>query len=800
MPKWPFSGLRVLELATGIAGPYAGKLLCDLGGEVVKLEEPGGDPQRSRTACGHRLAAGEDAALFRFLNASKRSAIADLNDPDGKQLALELAARADIVLESFGPGGLARRGLDVETLRARNPRLSLVSISPWGLTGPWAQRPATEFTQQATAGSTARRALPGRVPVAAAGHIAEFAAGAYAGVGAVAAWLSARRTGEGQHVDLSLFETVVTVLTTFFALRGHWIDGPMAPSAEAPSIEPAADGWVGFCTYTGQQWTDFCGLIERPDLAQDERFFHAAERFKNRSLVLGAIHAWTQKRSVAEIVEAASLRRVPAAPVLDAPGVLACDHFRQRGVFTANPHGFRQPRVPYRFGEGETRTAGRAPGLGEHTAALRAELQQPQPQPEESARLGGSSLPLEGLRVIDLTAFWAGPVATGLLGSMGADVVKIESIQRPDGMRFVGATGNQPMWEWSEVFHGANPGKRSVTLNLDTEAGKQLLLRLVRDADVVAENASARVLDNFGLGFEKLREHNADLILLRMPAWGLEGPWRDRPGFAANVEQAAGLAWRTGYRDAPLVPLACDPIGGSHAALALLAALEMRRRTGRGQQVETALVEPALNVGAQQIVEWDAYGAALGREENRSPDAAPQGVYRCQAARDPRDPECLALSICNDAQWQALGELLGSPAWARDPSLAPAAGRRAAHDRIDAELSAWLADVHAVDVEAMLLAAGIPAACVENPHFLLPNPQLEHRGFWLRLAHPVTGETPYPKGPLRFSAWGTQPHLSPPPTLGQHNDAILGGELGLSEAELAQLRKDKVIGERPAFL
>jgi len=797
MAERPFEGLRVLELATGIAGPYAGRLLCDLGADVVKLEPPEGDPLRRVTACGHDLAPGEDAALFRFLNASKRSASADLDQPGGSEFVRDLATRADIVIESFGPGGLQRRGLDFETLRARNARLSLVSISAWGLAGPWAERPATEFTHQAAAGSTARRALPGRVPVAAAGQIGEFAAGAYAGVSGLAAWLSARRTGEGQHVDLSLFETVVTVLTTFFALRGHWIDGPMAPSAEAPSIEPAADGWVGLCTYTGQQWSDFCGLIERPDLAEDERFFHAAERFKNRSLVLGAIHAWTRERSVAEIVENASLRRVPAAPVLDAQGVLACDHFQARGAFVDNPHGFRQPRVPYRLEEGETRAPGRAPALGEHTDDVRGELAQLHPEP--SACEGGSPLPLDGLRVIDLTAFWAGPVATGLLASLGADVVKIESIQRPDGMRFVGATGNQPMWEWSEVFHGANPGKRSVTLNLDSEAGKQLLLRLVRDADVMVENASARVLDNFGLGFEKLREHNPGLILLRMPAWGLEGPWRDRPGFAANVEQAAGLAWRTGYEDAPLVPLACDPIGGTHAALALLAALEVRRHTGRGQLVETALVEPALNVGAQQIVEWDAYGAALGRDGNRSTDAAPQGIYHCRAARDERDPECLALSVCNDDQWQALCELLGNPDWARAASLAHATGRRAAHDRIDEELSAWLAERHATDVETELLAAGIPAASVENPHFLLPNPQLEHRGFWVRLEHPVTGTTPYANLPMRFSAWGNDLHRSPPPTLGQHNDEVLGGELGLSDEELERLREDQVIGEKPAF-
>lgn len=807
----PLDGLRVVELATGLAGPYAGKLLCDAGAEVIKVEDAAGDPLRRFTACGHPLDAGEDSALFRYLNASKRSLLLDPAEGTGRQTALELAATSDIWIESFGPGGLAARGLPLEALHESNPALVVVSISPWGLDGPWAERPATEFTLQAVCGSSIRRGLPGRPPVAAGGGLGGFATGAYAGAGALAAWLLARRTGRGQHLDVSIFEGVVTVLTTFFGLRGHWIREPMAPAAEAPSIEPAKDGWVGVCTYTGQQWHDFCALIERPDLKQDERFLHSAHRFASRDLLEPAIHAWTRERTVEEIVERASLLRVPSAPVLDAPGVLACDHFEARGIFVDSPHGFRQPRVPYQLGLGRLRAPGRAPSLGADTGAIRAELDSgarrrstPASTPPPAVERGGDdsrspARPFEGLRIVDLTAFWAGPVVTSFFADLGADVIKVESTKRPDGMRFVGATGNQPLWEWSEVFHGVNPGKRSITLDLDAEEGRAMLGRLLESADVLAENASVRVLENFGLGFEKLHARYPRLILLRMPAWGLEGPWRDRPGFAANIEQAAGIAWMTGYPELPFVPQCCDPIGGIHAAFGLMAALEMRRRTGRGQQVECSLVEPALNVAATQTLEWQVYGRRLERDTNRGPTAAPQGLYRCLPARQPDEPEWLAIAVEEEAQWAGLRRALADPDWARDPGLAGAAGRRASQDSIDEALARWCAERRALEAETLLLAEGVPAAAAVNAHFLIPNPQIQSRGFYQTLEHPVTGPTPYPNLPIRFSALGAGLHAFPAPTLGQHNEAILGGELGLSRAELEALREKKIIGERPDF-
>ncbi|MBW2698561.1 MAG: CoA transferase, partial [Deltaproteobacteria bacterium] len=731
---WPLSGWRVLDLSSQIAGPYAAKMLVDAGAEVIKVEHPdGGDPLRRWSASDSQIASDEDGALFQFLNASKRSIALDPASASGKSELLDLAASADLVIESFGPGGLERRDLEPATLRRANPALSVLSISPWGLEGPDADRPCTEFTIQAATGTIAYRGLRDRKPVFAGGRIGEWAAGTFGAVGALSAMLSARRTGDGQHVDVSMFECMLLCLTVYHDLNSQWFPGPLPRSIEIPSIEPAKDGWVGFCTITGQQWSDFCAMLGRQDIAEDETYLDGRARMGHLDQMREMIHSWTRERSIDEIIDIASMLRIPAAPVGNGRTLPEMDHMKARGVFEQGPGGFLRPRPPYRIGGSELRPFGPAPGLGEHGAAIRAELADARPR--VLAGEGASALPLEGLRVVDMTTFWAGPIATTYLSDMGADVVKVESIQRPDGMRFAGSVRNQQMWEWSPVFHGANPGKRAVTLRLDCDEGMALVRRMIERADVLIENYSARVMDNFGLSWEAVHEINPRLVMVRMPAFGLDGPWRDRPGFAMTVEQVSGLAWITGYRDMPLVMRgACDPLGGMHAVFATLAALEERRRDGQGRLVEMPLVEGAINLSAEQVIEYSAYGRLLERDENRGPVSAPQGVYRSA------DPESLiAVAVPDDATWRALRSLLGDPEWALIPDLDDAAGRRAHHNEIDDRLEAWLSSLPVDEAAARLNAAGIPAQPLINPHDLMPNAQLEARAFFQTIEHPATG-------------------------------------------------------------
>jgi len=482
--------------------------------------------------------------------------------------------------------------------------------------------------------------------------------------------------------------------------------------------------------------------------------------------------------------------RIPVAPTGNGEYLPAFDHFRLRETFVPNPHGFVQPRVPYRIGDDDPAPLRPAARLGEHTGQVDWAPRPPgesEPSPE---------LPLAGVRIVDFTAFWAGPAGTHALACLGADVVKIEAIQRPDGMRF---TTTQPptvdqWWEWCPVFLGVNGNKRSVTLDMNRPEGVELVKRLIAGADAVVENFSPRVIEAFGLDWPVVREVNPCAVMVRMPGFGLTGPWRDRTGFAQTMEQASGMAWITGYPDGPpLIPRGpCDPVAGMHAAFALLVALDRRDRTGEGALVELPMVEVALNMAAEQVVECSAYGALLQRDGNRGPFAAPQGVYACAG-----DERWLALAIATDEQWRGLVQALGEPAWARDQELATAKGRRAAHDRVDDELARWCAARDLDETVDELLANGVPAAPVVRPVDLGRNEQLRARGFWEPVDHPVIGTHEIPGLPFRLAGGPARWTRTHPPTLGQHNGEVLGGELGLSPAELDRLRAADVIGERP---
>jgi crotonobetainyl-CoA:carnitine CoA-transferase CaiB-like acyl-CoA transferase len=392
--------------------------------------------------------------------------------------------------------------------------------------------------------------------------------------------------------------------------------------------------------------------------------------------------------------------------------------------------------------------------------------------------------PLERVTVLDLTAFWAGPAATHHLATLGADVLKIESPSRPDGMRFATVKPpTDPDWmEFGPTFHGTNPAKRSVTIDFSKPEGRELILRLVEHVDVVVETFTPRVLDNVGLEYHDLFARNPTVILLRMPAFGLDGPWRDRSGFAQTTEQVSGIAWMTGEAGGEaLVRSTIDPIAGIHGAFAVLAALEHRERAGEGQLIEMPMAEVALNVAAEPIVTWSAYGTLLERDGNRGAPGAPQGVYACAGHE-----QWVALSVTNDEAWRALVGVLGEPEWATATELATGAGRRAAQDRIEHELSRWFAGRGRDDTVDALLAAGLLAAPVWDQMIQDELPQLAERGFTQWLEHPLAGLVGYPGTGLRSEQFDNS-YRAPAPTVGQHTAEVLREKLGLTDDELADL-------------
>jgi crotonobetainyl-CoA:carnitine CoA-transferase CaiB-like acyl-CoA transferase len=281
--------------------------------------------------------------------------------------------------------------------------------------------------------------------------------------------------------------------------------------------------------------------------------------------------------------------------------------------------------------------------------------------------------------------------------------------------------------------------------------------------------------------------------MVRMPAFGLDGPWRDRVGFAQTMEEMSGLAWVTGFADGPpVLPRGpCDPLGAMHGAFAIMVGIAAAERDGEGSLLEVPLVESALNVAAEQVVEYSAYGNLLERDGNRSPGAAPQGVYACRG-----DEQWLALSVVTDEQWQQLRVALGDPAWSRDDRLASHQGRRRAHDDIDKELAAWAAAQVLGEAVELLRRRGVPAAEVVDYRAVSLSGPLNERGFFETCEHPVVGSHPLFGMPFRYT--GIDRWIrTPAPTLGQHNSEILGGILGLTSEEIEALAEAMVIGTTP---
>jgi crotonobetainyl-CoA:carnitine CoA-transferase CaiB-like acyl-CoA transferase len=738
--------VRVIDRTTGIAGAYCGKVLADAGAQVTRVVGRDADP----------LSGLGSEALFEFLHASK-SAV-----PDGEMSADDGAA--DILL------------VDRAT-KSATPGQIIVCITPFGLDGPWVDRPATEFTLQAAGGSTGFRGLPDQEPLAAGGRVGEWMTGTYAALAALAALYHVRRGSEGETIDVAMLDSVaatMAIVPSVYASFFGW--QPMKGTGrtiEVPSVEPTTDGFVVFTTNSAQQYNDFCVLIGHPELLEDRKLSRPHDRFVRREEFEALVHEFTTARTSAEVLEEASLFRIPSGPVLNGETVTAFEHFIERGVFGPSASGrFVQPRVPFHI-TGES-------GSGRATTERADDV-----------------LPLTGVRVVDCTAWWAGPSAAAALGCLGADVIKVESITRPDLMRYASTKPptTDEWWEWSPLFHNGNAGKRAITLDLTRPEGIAVFERLVGTADVLIENYTPRVMDQFGLGWDRVHAINPDLVMTRMPAFGLDGPWRDNTGFAQTMECVSGMAWLTGFAEGPpvLVRGACDPLAGMHAVIATLLALLDRDDNGGGRLVEATMVEAALNAAAEQVLEYSSTGIVLTRDGNRSRQAAPQGVYACAG-----EDSWLALAVENDEQWRVLQKVLGDPRWAASAALDTDEGRRAEHDAIDEQLRSWTADKSAVELAELLCAAGVPAAEVIASRDVVHNPQLRHRGLFETKPHRVTGEHALPTLPFRFSrvdSWLARPA----PTLGEHNDEVLA-EIGLSADEIAALRSAGIVGERPTGL
>jgi len=417
-----------------------------------------------------------------------------------------------------------------------------------------------------------------------------------------------------------------------------------------------------------------------------------------------------------------------------------------------------------------------------------------------------AKLALEGLRILDLTQVAVGPYATLLLGFMGAEVIKVESCSRldisrgparptpqGDGLYPGGDPGERP-WNRAGHYVHRNGNKRSLTLDLATARGKELLLQLVTVCDVLIENFRASVMDRLGLGYEAVSRVNPQLIYVKISSQGATGPEKDYGSLGSTLEQTAGLASVTGYEDG--IPLMTnetfpDPVVGILAVGALMAALRRRRQTGQGTLVDLSQREVTIAMLGEYVLDYSVTGRVPGPMGNRHPHMVPQGVYPCQG-----DDMWVAISVGSDAEWHGLCRAIGQPDLAHDPRFATVLARREYQAELDRLLAAWSQGRDHYQAMHLLQAHGVPAGAVLKGGETLVDPHLAARSFWDVVNHPEAGTYTQVSTPWRLSKSPRRPTM-PSPSLGEHNRDVLGDLLGLSGQEIAALEAQGIIGTRP---
>ena len=782
------AGVLVVDVSEGVAGGYAGRLLADLGAEVVKVEPPSGDSLRALGPFPGDSPDLEAGGLHLALNAGKRSVVLDLESRAGRERLRALAMQADVLLENAGPGVMEGRGLGPGTLLEAHPQLVYASHSPFGLTGPYARRVTSEIVDWAMGGYMYFGGDPGRSPLMVHGHQAELHGGMQLAAGALAALWHARRTGAGQHVEVSTLEAM---LNAHVWLTTMWTHGGIVQSRELSMLIPCADGQV---IWMGMRNLDIFVLIERPELVDDPRWA-TPEGWRAAIPEIRALFAeWARDRSRGDVCEQGQALRLAITQVNTVEELSNSRQLRERGWWRETPHpelgALLLPGPPWAMSGTPAGPAGAAPRLDADAGYA------PPPRERAEPRRGDpDAIPLEGIRILEITGNWSGPLTGRHFGDLGAEVVKVELARRPATRvsHPPGGEGWETFYNRSGYFNLFNRNKRDLCLDLATDRGRELFLRLVEDADVVLENNSARVFPQLGLGYETLAKRNPRVVMCSISGFGATGPERDHLAYGSNIEASCGLAAQTGYSDG--VPHGtgsyyADPVTGAHATVGILAALLARERTGNGQWLDMALQESAAAFITESIMDYRLNGRVARPRGNRSTRIAPQGAYRSLGT------DCwLALGVETDGQWRALCTAIERPDLAdRFPTLE---ARLGAHDEIDAAIEAWSETRNHNRAVTLLQEAGVPAGPVLANWEIVSDPHLYERGYFVDIVHPDTGHQRWDGFPWRLSRTPARVRR-PAPLFAEHNDEILG-ELGLSPEAIRRLRDEEVIADEPQF-
>jgi crotonobetainyl-CoA:carnitine CoA-transferase CaiB-like acyl-CoA transferase len=792
------SHLRIVELGSSAATSYCARLFADFGATVQKVEPPQGDPLRRAAP----LTPKGNSAWFAFLNFNKSSEALDPGDANAASRLVELIAGCDILIDGRDIDAADCPAFDLAALKKHNPGLIHLEASWFGHEGPYAKFEATDSTIRALTGLI-KLVGPAEGPPM---HAPDFQTGIFAGlwgfIAAASSVLGRMSDGLGRTSSLSIFES--SIAATEYIMFESFSRGDIMRRIGVNRFWPTfpvgiyetKQGWLGVTTVTPAQWRAFCEMLGLCDLRDDPTLFMGVDRLQRMEEIESKFIPKLRQRTAQEWFAEGLRRKIPIVPVPGIGDLIGDEEKRSRGAMVpitiGDETGFTAGAMQRLTGT-PPRRGGAVPAVGERqpVAAPSAGIATPVPAPKPR---DPKRLPLEGIRVIDFSMGWAGPICTRTLADLGADVIKIEAIQYPDWWRGVDrrpAYVLEQMYEKSVRYCIMNRNKRGITLDLTRPQGLNLAKRLLADADLVVDNYSVAVLPKLGLGYEVLSKRNPKLVMMSMSAFGAGSVHRDCRAYGSTLEQGSGLPSVVGDANGPPVMSHTafgDAVGGLNGCAAVLTALIHAGLTGKGQFIDLAQIECMMPFAAPWIVANSIDGKEPVKYGNRHPDFVPHGCFPCAGGDN-----WVVIAVASDAMWPKLASLLGCADWVADETLKSAAGRRPVESEIEAVITQWTSTRTPDDAMTALQGAGIAAGVARMPIELLNDPQLHARGFIQEIDRAFIGKHPQPSMPFRETE-KPFPIRSEPPTLGEHNREILGGILGLSAAEIDQLARDGIIG------
>ena len=808
--------LKVIEYSLGAAGAMCAKAMADLGADVVKVEPPEGDPTRRIGPFPGGAPNPEASGQFLYLNANKRGVTLDLRSEAGRKQLFDLVARADVFVCDLSPKRAAELRLSPTRLERVNPRLICTYVTPFGNTGPYRDYEGTDLIVWHTGGmgwetpAMAVTDMENQPPLRGRGNQAEYLAGWVAATATMAALHYRETYGVGQEVDVSAMEAVANHIRGNFATYSYDID--RLPQTRQKNffrwIWPCKDGHVSAAFTLDHWWEQLKQLMGRPPWADEPEYAELPGRRDHVDEIEPGVIEWMSDKTRAQLYRILQEAGVPCFPVLSMAEVVDSAHYRARGFFVEQSHpvagNVTQPGPPMRFSRTPWQLRRPAPTLGQHNIEVLAAddhgdtnaeaevVSGPRNPPRSERSEAPRNRPLQGVRVVDLGWILSVPHCGAWLGTLGAEVIRVESNARLElGRRGLAApTDGPPSVNRSAGWNGLNYSKLGVTLNLRDPDAVGLVKELVAVSDVVMENFATGVLERLGLGYEELVKVRPDLVMISGSTLGVTGPERTATGWGPNVVAYAGQPIVTGYQGGEPQNLGGnwpDYLVGTMMAFGVMSALRHRGRTGEGQHIEVAMSELVSSLIPEAFMEFTMNGQQVGRIGNHDPNMAPHNVYRCRG-----DDAWVAIAVRDDAEWRAVSTAIGRPDLGSDPRYATLVARKRNEDELDRTVSEWTAGRSPGEVTEILQALGVPAGPVMNVVDLMADPHFSQRGFAVEMDHPEVGRRTVAGIPARFGAMPELAYFSAP-LLGQHNDSVFGDLLAHSEERIQQLMLAKAI-------